>query len=206
MDENGSENPNAPRFLISPAITALKQEARDASPQRAAPMERSLSEDIREEREDLKEAAEQTLNVIVDLELDGRIKWVSPSWKEVIGTSTENIQGRQISDIVLENESAFDDAIESMKADDSRSRIVRFSVETGPESVFWQDTQKEPKAEEESEATQVSESNDYENDNQEEPKRNVLSLEGQGIMVYDQPPAGESHVSIVLFIATDRWN
>jgi hypothetical protein len=33
------------------------------------------------EREDLKEAAEQTLNIIVDMDLEGCIKWVSPSWK-----------------------------------------------------------------------------------------------------------------------------
>ena len=40
-------------------------------------MDRSYSEDMRAEREDLREAAEETLNVILDLGLDGHIKWVS---------------------------------------------------------------------------------------------------------------------------------
>ncbi|PGH05878.1 AGC protein kinase [Blastomyces parvus] len=139
MADNGAENtPNQPRFLAPPAVTALRQEARDAgsgSPS-AQPMSRTLSEDIREERQDLKEAAEQTLNVIVDLDLDGRIKWVSPSWKEVVGTNVEDVEGSLISDLVLDNKMAFEHAIESMKIDDSKSHIVRFAVKTGPASFL----------------------------------------------------------------------
>jgi serine/threonine-protein kinase RIM15 len=48
-------------------------------------MERSPSMTMRAEREDLKEAAEESYNVIMDLNLDGRIRWVSPSWDTVIG-------------------------------------------------------------------------------------------------------------------------
>ncbi|CAI4216830.1 unnamed protein product [Parascedosporium putredinis] len=66
----------------------------------AYPMERSMSDNIREEREDLREAAEQTLNVIVDLNLDGTIKWVSPSWVDVIGTQPDAIQGKPLSDVI----------------------------------------------------------------------------------------------------------
>ncbi|OJD17422.1 AGC protein kinase [Emergomyces pasteurianus Ep9510] len=148
MAENGTENtpnrtpnrtPNPPRFLAPPAVTALKQEAaREAgsdSPS-AQSMSRTLSEDIREERQDLKEAAEQTLNVIVDLDLDGRIKWVSPSWKEVVGTNVEDVEGLLISELVLDNKMAFEHAIESMKIDDSKSHIVRFAVRTGPASFL----------------------------------------------------------------------
>ncbi|EQL37494.1 AGC protein kinase, variant 2 [Blastomyces dermatitidis ATCC 26199] len=139
MADNGAENtPNPPRFLAPPAIAALRQEARDTcsdspSPQ---PMSRTLSEDFRKERQDLKEAAEQTLNVIVDLDLDGRIKWVSPSWKEVVGTNVEDVEGLLISELVLDNKMAFEHAIESMKIDDSKSHIVRFAVKTGPASFL----------------------------------------------------------------------
>ena len=50
--------------LAPPAVSSLRAEAA------GVPMERSYSENIREEREELREAAEQTLNVIVDLNLD----------------------------------------------------------------------------------------------------------------------------------------
>ena len=40
---------------------------------------------IRAEKEDLKEATEDSFNVIVDLNLDGKVRWVSPSWEDVIG-------------------------------------------------------------------------------------------------------------------------
>ena len=68
MADNGSPKP---QFLAPPAVTALRQEARNINPK----MTRSLSENIKEERDDLKEAAEQTLNIIVDLDLEGRVKW-----------------------------------------------------------------------------------------------------------------------------------
>ena len=40
-----------------------------------------------EETEDLRQAAEQSQreNVLVELTLDNVIKWVSPSWQDVIG-------------------------------------------------------------------------------------------------------------------------
>jgi serine/threonine-protein kinase RIM15 len=121
MADNGS---TTPQFLAPPAVTALRQEARNINPK----MTRSMSDDMREEREDLKEAAEQTLNIIVDLNLDGRIKWVSPSWKQVIGTAPESVEGRLISDLLLGNKDVFCDAMEAMKEDDSRSRFISFYV------------------------------------------------------------------------------
>src|SRR5216117_807893 len=111
MADNGADYFNKPRFLAPPAVTALREEARDSSPTGPAAMERSLSEDFREAREDLKEAAEQTLNVIMDLHLDGRIKWVSPSWTAVIGTPLEDVEGKMIKDIILDNKTALEDAI-----------------------------------------------------------------------------------------------
>ena len=42
---------------------------------------------MREESEDLRQAAEQSQreNVLVELTLDNILKWVSPSWLDVIG-------------------------------------------------------------------------------------------------------------------------
>lgn len=186
---DGRERSDAPRYLEPPAVTALREEARNvAAP---VPMERTLSQDIREEREDLKEAAEHTLNVIVDLDLDGRIKWVSPSWTEVIGTGAQEVEGQLIHDIALDKKDVFKEAVQSMKEDDSKSKIVRFDVRLGPLSVFWQGS-KLP--DEEDASASDAEKTLLAQETAEQEDDNILSLEGQGIMVYDRTSGGSSHV------------
>ena len=162
--------------LAPPAVTALRQEI----PGGRVAMERTTSIDIRRERDDLKEAAEQSLNIILDLSLDGIIRWVSPSWKDVVGTPADSVKDKPITEILLSNKDAFAEAAESMKKDDSRSQIVRFQVLMGPYSVL-------KRRQTESEDTQDV----PERDQQEEE---VLNLEGQGIMVYDRSKGEESHV------------
>ena len=165
-------------MLAPPVVSHLRAQA-------GGHMERSLSTDIREEREDLREAAEQTLNVIMDLSLDGSIRWVSPSWTDVIGTTLESVQGKPIKDILVgDNREVFADVVESMKKDDSRSQIIRFTVQLGPGSKLRSiESQDKLKAE----------SEDEEPTPQAEPA--TIDLEGQGIMVYDRSSGGESHVS-----------
>jgi serine/threonine-protein kinase RIM15 len=167
-------------LLAPPAVSKLRAQA-------GGLMERSLSADIREEREDLREAAEQTLNVIMDLGLDGNIRWVSPSWTEVIGTTLESVQGKPVKDLVIsENKEVFAEVVESMKKDDSRSQIIKFTVQLGPASrlaplgVPDQLESVEKKGEPE---VQVGPA--------------AIELEGQGIMVYDRSSGGESHVSYI---------
>jgi serine/threonine-protein kinase RIM15 len=161
-------------MLAPPVVVQLRAQA-------GGQMERSLSQDIREEREDLREAAEQTLNVIMDLGLNGNIRWVSPSWTDVIGTSFESVQGKPIKDLLVsENKEIFSDIVESMKKDDSRSQIVRFVVQLGPASKLAPVDILMAEDNEEAMAAQA------------EPA--TIELEGQGIMVYDRTSGGESHV------------
>jgi serine/threonine-protein kinase RIM15 len=193
MAGNGTETP---KFLASPAVMALRQEARDASPRRMS-MERSMSEDMRAEREDLREAAEQTLNVILDLDLDGRIRWVSPSWKRVIGSPPESVEGKQISHILLSNQAAFQDAVESMKEDDSRSRFIRFAVRMGPDSVLKHSAELLQEGdiqvdEEKAVAGEVGQEMPF---GWEKGHADLLNMEAQGIMVYDRSADGDGHVS-----------
>lgn len=163
-------------MLAPPAVSQLRAQA-------GGLMERSLSADIREEREDLREAAEQTLNVIMDLSLDGTIRWVSPSWTDVIGTTFESVQGKAIKDLLVsDNKEVFAEVVESMKKDDSRSQIVRFSVQLGPASKLApleMPDQLMAEGDEEAAAVDVPV---------------TIELEGQGIMVYDRSSGGESHV------------
>jgi len=164
------------KMLAPPVLSQLRAQAAGSQ------MERSLSQDMREEREDLREAAEQTLNVIMDLSLDGNIRWVSPSWTDVIGTTLESVQGKPIVDILVdENKDVFKEVVESMKKDDSRSQIARFTVELGPASKLA--------------SLDVSE-NSEEGERPAESQAQTIDLEGQGIMVYDRTSGGESHVSL----------
>ncbi|KAJ5698788.1 hypothetical protein N7462_000793 [Penicillium macrosclerotiorum] len=192
MANNGS---STPQFLAPPAVTALRQEARNINPK----MTRTLSEDIREARADLKEAAEQTLNIIVDLDLEGRIKWVSPSWRQVVGSPQESVEGRMIADILLGNKDVFRDAIEAMKVDDSRSRFIRFAVQMGPDSVLKYAPEPRPA---EPETVTSAELGTQEQKSAEETEsllaegdddHDVLMMEGQGIMVYDRTDDEAGH-------------
>jgi serine/threonine-protein kinase RIM15 len=166
-------------MLAPPAVTQLRDE------EGGDEMNRSLSADIRDERRDLREAAEQTLNVIMDLGFDGIIRWVSPSWAEVIGTSTESVQNTPIKDLLVDEDRAiFAEAVESLKKDDSRSQIIRFTVALGPASrlAAREDTECEGEGGGEGE---------------EHQKQATIELEGQGIMIYDRDSGGASHVSVM---------
>lgn len=175
------------QFLAPPVLPALRKDESGRGR-----MERTASMDMREEREDLKEAAEQSMNVILDLSLDGTVRWVSPSWRDVIGTPVESVQGKPIGKTIILDDgypNGFSDAIELMKKDDSRSQIVRFKVRLGPSSLLRQDSAEAALHGEE-------ESLRLEEFEQEEVKDELLSLEGQGIMVHDRSSSGESHVSL----------
>jgi serine/threonine-protein kinase RIM15 len=169
--------------LPVPAVAALKLEAGGREIHRSH-MERTISEDFRVEKEDLKEAAEHSQNVIVNLSLDGVIRFVTPSWQEVIGTSAESVVGKPISDVVIENKSAFQEAIAELQRDDSRSQVIRFSVAVGPLSSFRRKLRKE--------TSEGLEETSPDGLSEEAP---MLSLEAQGIMVYDRVSGGESNVS-----------
>ncbi len=155
--------------LAPPVVASLRVEA-------AGPMYRTISEDIREEREELREAAEQTLNVIMDLNLDGTIRWASPSWADVLGTQPEYAQGTAIADLIVsDNKNIFADTVPLMKKDDSQSQFVRFAMNLGPLSKLLSlDSVKEPDA---------------------VTSPQVVELEAQGIMVYSVASGEESHVS-----------
>ncbi|KAF2400512.1 hypothetical protein EJ06DRAFT_556811 [Trichodelitschia bisporula] len=163
------------------SVAALRDDPAGRDPYRGR-MERTVSEDFRVERQDLKEAAEHSLNIIMDLGLDGSIRWISPSWSDVVGTPPESIRGKNIADILLEDKTAFEEAIESMRKDDSRSQIVRFVVPLGPNSSFRR------------KHAHSKEGPGEETPAPEEPVEDpTICLEGQGIMVYDRTSGGESH-------------
>ncbi|PON29365.1 AGC protein kinase [Trichoderma gamsii] len=164
------DKPSSPIVsLAPPAVSSLRASQTTA-------MQRSISQDIREEREELREAAEQTLNAIAYLNLDGTIKWVSPSWTDVVGTTVKSVEGVPISDLIAsENKCVFTDVVDSMKRDDSKSHRVRFSVILGSLSKLRSLDSIGPL------------------DSSDVPPTEMADLEAQGIMVYDSVSGGESH-------------
>lgn len=143
-------------------------------------MERTTTADIRQEGKELQEAAEQTLNVILDLTLDGRIRWASPTWGEVVGIPFETVKGKAVSEILVGDKTVFDEAIVAMRKDDSGSKFLRFTVSLGPDLAL-----KIPETPEEAE----------DDPEETEDDSRILHLEAQGIMVVDRSTGEESHVS-----------
>lgn len=175
-----------PATLAPPAVMALRQEATGLHSQRVN-MERTVSQDMREERDDLKEAAEHSLNIIMDLDLDGKIRYVSPSWKDIVGSAPEEVTGRPVLDIIYAGADGFAETIESVRKYDSRSHIARFSVRLGAHSILRKRRSK-PSVVDGQESDPLSPTEDLDDE------EHILNLEAQGIMVYDRTTGAESHV------------
>jgi serine/threonine-protein kinase RIM15 len=175
--------PNGKEPLKAPAVTALKQEAL-RSDMNNNKMERSLSEDFRAEREELKEAAEHSQNVILDLSLDGIVRFVSPSWQDLIGTTPDSVQGKAITELLTEDKMVFQEGIQALEKDDSKSLIIRFSLPLGPHSLLNRKIHRNK-----------SDLTDPEEQVEDVPENeSTINLEAQGIMIYHT--SGEaSHVS-----------
>ena len=175
-------------------------------------MERTFSMDIREEREVLKKAVEQSVNAMLELDLENKVRWVSPSWQDLTGHPVASLVGKPIDEVLLDNPTVFADCVEAIRKDDSKSKIIRINVkfpdnfwnapapvdqkmdqgidsaETEPPKdaklpIIHPDVQIESK-DEDTEAQQDFQPND---------KPLAVELEAQGMLVYDRTTGEESH-------------
>ncbi|KAK3713510.1 rim15, signal transduction response regulator [Vermiconidia calcicola] len=209
-----SEEAPSPASLAPPAVAALKEEAAKDGQGRGH-MLRTISMDIREEREDLKRAAEESMNAILELGLDGKIKWASPSWQDLTGVVSDDILGKEITDVVLASENVFGECVEAMRKDDSKSRIVRFSVKAlatpGNEDAGSSADEKTPVEGSpgfpglSAPAEKFGYSEEQRQEATEPPKQEeMVALEAQGIMVYDRDTGEESHTMWMVKPALSR--
>ncbi|KAK5072638.1 rim15, signal transduction response regulator [Lithohypha guttulata] len=185
MAQDGSNR----QFAQSPTVAALKYDAGVGPEPHKVMMERSLSQDIQEGTRELKDAAEQTRNIILDLSLDGIVRWVSPSWTDVVGTQLENVKGKPISQYIQGDKDVFTKAITALKSNDSKSQYVKFAITTSESGALGpmldvQSSQSEKSLE------------DGQNNTRDEQV--LLELEGQGIMVWDRATGGETHTMWML--------
>lgn len=185
MAQDGSKR----HFAQSPTVAALKYDAGVGPEPQKVMMERSFSQDIQEGTQELKDAAEQTRNIILDLGLDGTIRWVSPSWTDVVGTQLENVKGKPISLYIEGDKEVFDRAIIALKSNDSKSQYVKFGLMTSENGALG------PMLDAQSSQSEKSDTGDEPPPSDE---RVLLELEGQGIMVWDRATGSESHTMWML--------
>ncbi|KAF9699634.1 hypothetical protein EKO04_002640 [Ascochyta lentis] len=176
-----------PTTLAPPAVTALRKEATGSAAQQRVNMERTVSQDMREEREDLKEAAEHSLNIIMDLDLTGKVRYVSPSWRQIVGTVPDELVGKPVLDMIYAGKDGFAETMESVRKYDSRSHIARFSVRMGPQSMLRRKRSR-PAVQGDHQSLPPSPTHPDHDDDE-----HILNLEAQGIMVYDRATGAESH-------------
>jgi serine/threonine-protein kinase RIM15 len=176
-----SEVQNSLLLPPKPAAVAQMKAAAAAEAHGKIKMERTISEDIREQREDLREAATAP-SAVVDLSLEGVVRWISPSWQQVVGTEIHTVLGKPISDIIRsESHDVFEKALEAIRKDDARSQNIRFTVVMGPSCTEYKKRLRRNGGDHAAESLDDEET--------------LLELEGQGIMVYDRSTGNESHVS-----------
>lgn len=198
---------------MPPAVTALKRESESDGCVRAG-MERTISQDIREEREDLKRAAEQSISAILELDLENKVRWASPSWQDLTGVGGSEIVGKPIAELLVDSQDVFAEGVEAIRKDDSKSRIVRFSIlapvvdnteddtsagevtpvesKPGFGSTSWPVAGVECKEHEEEEKPEQSLTPGANGDEISQAQEHI-DLEAQGIMVYDRTTGQESH-------------
>jgi serine/threonine-protein kinase RIM15 len=207
-------------MLMPPAVAAIREDAARDGPHRTH-MERTISMDIREEREDLKKAVEQSMNAMLELDLENKVRWVSPSWQDLTGHPAGSLVGKPISNVLLDNPTVFADCVEAIRKDDSKSRIIRFNVKLpenfwNPQALANQDGDEEisqPMADGATGSTNPEQPDDKDKGSielgvqsesatedtsppQERPldcKPLAVELEAQGMLVYDRSTGAESH-------------
>ncbi|KAK5691629.1 rim15, signal transduction response regulator [Elasticomyces elasticus] len=221
-----AEDGHSMASLAPPAIAALKAEAEKEA---RGQMERTISMDIREEREDLKRAAEQSTNAILELDLDHKVRWASPGWQDLTGNPASELAGRPIANLLLGNQDVFAECVEAIRKDDSKSRIVRFAVKrsgldaTEEEASAEEQTPVELKlgfdlpvkdsaaSAQQADAADLTDGADQPNDVSPCDTRTIapeqdkfVELEAQGIMIYDRTTGEESHTMWMVKPAVSR--
>ncbi|SCU90910.1 LANO_0D10242g1_1 [Lachancea nothofagi CBS 11611] len=131
----------------------------------ASPSGSTLSYD-----EYLKVATDTSASILLELNMDGRIRYLSSIWEHIVGTSVEAIVGQSISDILVgsdQDRSVFQRAIDLMIREDC-SYKVRFLVESGSTG---------------NSKTQTSSSAGSDNGTATTVKPELIELDAQGIII-----------------------
>lgn len=133
----------------------------------------------------LKIASDQSTTILLELDMNGRVRYLSKIWEKIVGTKCRSIIERPIFDVILgtdQDKSVFQRALDMMIRDDNSYR-VRFIVETN-------DITSDISSEEDERAVN---SQDSSSPGSVETKHcgplstngEVIELEAQGILLHD---------------------
>ncbi|KAM3161258.1 Rim15 [Lachancea thermotolerans] len=117
----------------------------------------------------LKLATDTSASILLELEMNGIIRYVSPIWHDIVGTDTSDVVGKAISDILVgsdQDRNVFQRAVDLMLREDCSYR-VRFLVESGNQN------QSENVIEADSESTDIA----------ARDEKGIIELEAQGIVI-----------------------
>ncbi|SCU77319.1 LAFA_0A01068g1_1 [Lachancea sp. 'fantastica'] len=112
--------------LLSNSISASPDSSRSHDSDPSSPTGSTLSYD-----EYLKVATDTSASILMELNMDGRIRYISPIWEDIVGTKVDDVVGQAVSDILVGTEqdrSVFQRATDLMIREDCSYR-VRFLVE-----------------------------------------------------------------------------
>ena len=176
-------------------------------------MVRKISMDIREGREHLKQAAEESLNAILELDLQGKVKWASATWQDLTGVRAAEVLGKPMIDVAVDEEDVFANCLDSMRKDDSKSRIVRFSVRKARKTAEEDEcsdgaktpvSARDPSLNPLAPADRLETKESTVEDEGVPEELETVALEAQGIMVYDRETGAESHTMWMVKPAVSR--
>lgn len=108
----------------------------------------------------------------------------------MLRTPKESITGKPISSILVDDKEAFQRAVEVMKNDDSRSYKLRFTVAMGSMSTLSKGQLSPEETPEDSKDAAES----LNGESTEAIEDTALTLEGQGILIFDRATGNPSHV------------
>ncbi|KAG4304656.1 hypothetical protein PORY_002049 [Pneumocystis oryctolagi] len=143
-----------------------------------------------EEEQDFKQTAKesQRINILIELSLDGKFKWLSPSWKDIVGIDSKEVLGKPISNFLVGNDSIFTHATNVLLKDDSHIFRIHFNIITNMFSVY--DPEKNTTLAFNNENASFKDNNDafY-----RENLTGVLEMEGHGILIRDRFTSNAIH-------------
>lgn len=158
-----------------------------------------------EEKINLRLASKNSMTVVMELDMDGNVRYLSKSWESLVGSPVKRIVGRPVSDIIVGNNpedfKVFHNAMDQMVRDDltykikfmvrlygGRRRIGDYILDnasnlsmtspTGSVDNSSLDSEEEYKDASSSNFSEVS-------DGEDKRENDIMELEAQGILIHD---------------------
>ncbi|ORY82673.1 hypothetical protein BCR37DRAFT_392874 [Protomyces lactucae-debilis] len=150
----------------------------------------SEDEKLHGENIDLNRAANETRSIIVELSLEGSVRWISPSWQDLIGTDPQSLYDRPISETLAdEDKTCFSRATAQLIEDDSRSVRITFWLALPADSV----DHRIPRLESDDFTISLS-----------APLPEALEVDATGILIHDRSSGQPTHTMWVLNVVQDN--